>query len=343
MTGGTNHFCTYCDQGYAARLVCLHASLLAQGEQFRLFVLCFDEVTEAVVTGLADPTLIGIPLRDLLAADSEYAAVRSKRTKVEFYFTATPVLVRYCLGLDPEARRMTYLDSDLFFFGPASVVFAVQGEASIGIVAHRFPARLSGLLKWGTYNVAWVSFRRDQDGLACREWWRERCLEWCHDHIDQGRFADQGYLDEFPRRFGGVRILNHPGINAAPWNMHEVRITEKAGHLYVDDLPLLFYHFQGIRELVPGWFEPGLRAYRTKLLRQLRALVYLPYLEKLVVIQRQLQLKHGISPCFGYQRLPAGKLWRERWERFVARWLLPGYRGLRGQLLHCPVPRPPRA
>lgn len=331
-----NHFCTYCDQGYAARLLCLHDSLRAQGQPFRLEVLCFDQATEAVVANVNSPMLVAIPLQELLLADPEYAAARSSRSKVEFYFTSTPVLVRYCLMRDPGIQGMTYLDSDLYFFGAASLVFAEQGDASVGIVPHRFPSRLSELNKHGIYNVAWVSFRRDAAGLACVEWWRERCLEWCHDYLDQGRFADQGYLDEFPRKFPGVRILGHAGINAAPWNMDEKEIVSRSGRLYLNDQPLLFYHFQGIRELLPGWFELGLKSYQTNLTPELRHLIYLPYLRKLMAVQRGLRETHGIMPQLGFQRLPAGKSWRERWGRIVARWLMPRYRRYRGQLLHCP-------
>lgn len=330
-----HYFCTYCDQGYVARLICLHDSLLAQGDSFRLYVLCFDDVTQRVVTEMKQPTLIGISLEEFLAAEPDYAAVRSKRTKVEFYFTATPVLVRYCLGLVPEAGQMTYLDSDLYFFGPPSAIFAEQGDASIGIVPHRFPDRLAHLLKWGVYNVAWVSFRRDRDGMACLEWWRVKCLEWCHDHIDQGRFADQGYLTEFPKRFGGVRVLDHPGINAAPWNMDEVRIAREGSNILVNDHGLLFYHFQGIREISPGWFEAGLRSYKGKLTPALRDIIYLPYLAKLVRIQSRLQATYGIAPLLGFQRLPSGTSLQNRWDRFFMRRLLPLFRRLRGQLLHC--------
>ena len=123
--------------------------------------------------------------------------MRSQRSRVEFYFTSTPVLVRHCFAREAAAERMTYLDADLFFFGPASAVFAEQGDASVGIVPHRFLAHLAAQSEHGTYNVAWVSFRRDADGLACLDWWRERCLEWCYDRVEDGRFADQGYLDEY--------------------------------------------------------------------------------------------------------------------------------------------------
>jgi hypothetical protein len=331
-----NYFCTYCDAGYAARLLCLHDSLQSQGEPFRLLVLCFDAETEAVVRAPGRPSLVAASLAEVLLADPEYAAVRAQRTPVEFYFTTTPVFIRYCLNREPAAGQMTYLDSDLFFFGPASAVFAEQGGASVGIVPHRFPARLAARLVYGTYNVAWVSFRRDQDGLACLAWWRERCLEWCHDYVEQGRFADQGYLDEFARRFGGVHVLDHPGINAGPWNMDDVRIHAEAGQVQVNDRPLLFYHFQGIRELTPGWFAPGLREYQVRLSPELRDLIYRPYLEKLAATQRRLQREHGIAPRFRYQRLNVGQTARERWERFKARWLLPAYLRLRGQLVHAP-------
>jgi hypothetical protein len=51
-----HRFCTYCDQGYAARLLCLHASLVAQGEPFVLEVLCLDAETEAVLRAAGGPS-----------------------------------------------------------------------------------------------------------------------------------------------------------------------------------------------------------------------------------------------------------------------------------------------
>jgi hypothetical protein len=328
-----HRFCTYCDQGYAARLLCLHASLVAQGEPFVLEVLCLDAETEVVVRAAAGPSLVAIPWDEVLQGDPAYAAVRAQRSPVEFIFTTTPVLVRHCLARNPTAERITYLDADLYFIGPASAVLAEQGEASIGLVPHRFPPHLRERERYGTYNVAWVSFRRDATGLACLDWWRERCLEWCHDRVEAGRFADQGYLDEFPRRFEGVKILDHPGINAAPWNMAGVPVAVAGPAVQVAGRPLLFYHFQGIREVSAGWFEPGLRQYQTPLSPALRTLIYEPYLRQLSQMQRRLQVEHGIAPRFSHQRLNAGGSWRDGWERFKARWVLPYLGRVRGQLV----------
>ncbi|MEO7412911.1 MAG: hypothetical protein ABIZ81_06100 [Opitutaceae bacterium] len=332
------YFCTYCDQGYAARLLCLHQSLQETGEPFRLLVLCFDSAMEKVVAAAGHASLVAIPLTEVLAADPAYAAVRGQRTRVEFYFTATPVFVRHCLARELAADRMTYLDADLFFFGPISAVFAEQGDASVAIVPHRFPSRLKHLEKNGIYNVAWVSFRRDANGLACLAWWRERCLEWCHDFVDRGRYADQGYLDEFPWRFAGVKVLHHPGIDLAPWNVDGAALTHREGKLQVDGRPLIFYHFQGLRELLRGWFDPGLLFYSSTMTAELRHFVYQPYLQKLMLWQERLERDHGIVPRRGYHRLTAGNSWSDRWTRFAARWLLPVYRLLRRQLVHAKAP-----
>lgn len=329
-----NYFCTYCDSGYAARLLCLHGSLVAQGEPFVMHVLCFDAETETVIKAAGSPWLEPVALDEVLRADPDFAAVRAQRSKVEFYFTATPVFVRYCLDQAPAAERMTYLDSDLFFFGPASAVFIEQGDASVGIVPHRFPPRLKHLEKNGVYNVAWVSFRRDSDGLACLAWWRERCLEWCHDRVEGARYADQGYLTDFPGRFAGVRVLQHPGINVAPWNIDGVRLERRDGMLRIDRKPLLFYHFQGLRELLPGWFDPGLKFYSSQMTPALRDFVYRPYLRMLMAAQEHLARDHGVAPQRGYHRLTEAGSWRARVDRIVVRWLLPIARLLRGQLLH---------
>lgn len=329
-----NHFCTYCDQGYAARLLCLHESLRAQGVTVRLHVLCFDAITEAVVRAVGDDNLLAIPLAELLRADPEFAAVRPRRTLVEFFFTATPVLVKYCFEHEPTAERMTYLDADLFFFGSPEAVLAEQGDASVGLVPHRFPESLRERLVYGTYNVAWVSFRRDRDGLAAVAWWRERCLEWCHDRVENGRFADQGYLDEFPRRFGGVRVLNHPGMNTAPWNITGARVERRDGRMEIDGQPLYFFHYQGIREVLPDWYDPGLKGYGVALTHELRDWVYAPYLEKLVATQRSLEREHGVARRIGFDRLKTGATWRERWERVRGRWVVPRVRRWCGELLH---------
>ena len=70
---------------------------------------------------------------------------------------------------------------------------------------------LSHLEQFGRFNVGMVSFRNDVAGLACLSRWREKCIEWCYDRVEDGKFADQGYLDDWPTEHEGVVVLDMQG------------------------------------------------------------------------------------------------------------------------------------
>jgi hypothetical protein len=110
----------------------------------------------------------------------------------------------------------------------------------------------------GVYNVGLVAFRRTPDGLTALRWWRERCLEWCFDRIEAHRYGDQKYLDDWPERFAGVAVLEHRGGGAGPWNVGSHRVHLRAGVVFVDAAPLLFYHFSLLRALTPWLWDTGL-------------------------------------------------------------------------------------
>ena len=112
-------------------------------------------------------------------------------------------------------------------------------------------------------------------------WWRERCLEWCHDRVEDGRFADQKYLDDWPTRFRSVVVLQHKGAGLAPWNVSGSELRDEAGNVLVDNQPLIFYHFHHLRRLTSYLVDPGLDDYGARMGATLRKRVYAPYLREL--------------------------------------------------------------
>jgi hypothetical protein len=207
---------------------------------------------------------------------------------VEYYFTSTPSLPLYMFQQSPAAEVITYLDADLCFFSDPAPLFGELGAGSIGLTAHRFPPRLRQLEATGIYNVAWLSFRRDTAGLAALQWWRERCLEWCFDRLEPTRFADQKYLDDWPARFPGVVVLQHPGANLAPWNFDAHRLSGTPDRVRVDDQPLIFFHFHGLKQPAAWLYDANVSNYQTRFSAPLRRLVYRPYIRALEAARRQL-------------------------------------------------------
>ncbi len=224
---------------------------------------------------------MAIPIAELERHDPELAATRPTRNRIEYYFTTTASLCRYVLDRHPEIDLLTYLDTDLYFFSSPDPLFEELEGYSVGIIEHRFRPILRRYLRFGTYNVGWVTFRRDSDGEACLDWWRERCIEWCYDRVEDERYADQRYLDEFPARFRRVCVVRHPGANVAPWNAANHRIAESNGRVTVGGAPLVFFHFSGVKELLSWLYRTDFGAYLTSLRGVVRCSVYRPYIAEL--------------------------------------------------------------
>ncbi len=283
-----NYFCTYFDKGFVRRAVALHSSLEAhmRGE-FKLYALCFDDIAFKSVSELELNNFIPISLEELLDADRPLANVRKNRSAVEFYFTSTAAFTLYLMNRFSEIDRLTYLDADIFFFSSLSPIFRESQNASISIVEHRYAPNLKGYDKNGVYNVSWVGFRRDEDGMAALRWWRERCLEWCYDRHEDGKYADQKYLDDWPARFNNVHVIKHIGANLAPWNIGNYEIGFNEMTPTVNAQPLIFFHFHGLKKLGKKLYDPHLSPYGVRLDKILLDKIYLPYIRTIESLQEQ--------------------------------------------------------
>lgn len=275
-------FCTYFDVNYLGRGLALLESLRSTTPDFSLHVLCLDDATADHLAGRALPEVRLTRLVELEAADPDLLATKGTRSRVEYFFTAGPAFMRYLLDLDSSLSLLTYLDSDLYFFASPEPLFdeALAADAATVIVGHRFPARLKHLEETGRYNVAWVSFRRDTDGLASLDYWRAACIDWCYDRVERDRYADQKYLEEFPNRFPRVHELQHLGADAAPWNLSSASISQRDGRFFAGGQPLIFFHFQGLKSPFPGVIDLHLEPYGERATPPLRRM-YQQYLARL--------------------------------------------------------------
>jgi hypothetical protein len=275
------YFCTYFDHRFLPRALALVESLRAWCSEFRLWALCMDDAGYDAMRRLALPEVELISLPELECGDPALLAARDNRSRLEYYFTCTPSLPLHVLRHCPEVELLTYLDADLFFFADPEPLFAQLGDGSVGIIPHRFSRRVEDRARFGIYNVGWISFRRDPDGLACLRWWRERCLEWCYARVDGDRYADQKYLDQWPSRFRNVRILEHKGANLGPWNLASNRVAERDGRVWVDDEPLLFFHFSSFLRVAPWLYNTNLSSWHVRPYTTVRRRVVGPYIAAL--------------------------------------------------------------
>ena len=272
------NFCTYFDHRYLAQGLALYQSLKDHSFPFQLWVLCLDDECHQALLSLGLKGMQLIRLKEFEEQDEELLKAKQNRSPVEYYFTCTPSLPLFIFKHFPQVQRVTYLDADLFFFSNPAPLFEAMDGGSIALIEHRSRNK-KFLERYGTYNIGWLSFRRDERALGCLQEWRRQCLEWCYDRIEPGRFADQKYLDDWPTRYEGVVVLGHKGANLAPWNVSRYRIHSKGGAVRVDEVPLIFFHFhilKGFLGWICSWGRSGILKRPSKEIRQL---IYAPYLE----------------------------------------------------------------
>lgn len=252
------NLCTYFDERYLPRALTLYDSLVEFSESFHLYALCLDEASFEYFRENPLPTVTPISVAMLEQGTPNLAACKQGRSVVEYYWTCGPAFMLYLLSTYPSIDQISYIDADtMFFSSPDPLIEEIAGH-SVSIVAHRFSPAHRFREKFGKYNVGWLTFRRDEQGLRALHWWSERCIEWCFDRVEANRFGDQKYLDQFPELFPGVHVIQHKGVNVGPWNIGNHTVSEEGDRIYIDDQPLVFFHFHGFKQVKRWLYDANL-------------------------------------------------------------------------------------
>lgn len=229
-------FCTITTKYRLHQCVAMYHSLKRCLPKAVMAVLAVDAESEKALNALKLPELTVIPAGQL--EDEELKAIKAERNSSEYCWTLKPVLLLYLYEVFREYSIFAYIDSDLFFFDNPLKLFRGLEGWSVILTTHKVNRRANG---------GFVAFSRSIHGYKALKWWRDRCLEWCYSYNDNGRFADQGYLDFMRKRFKGVIYLDMPGANVATWNYFNYEFSLRGRHIYADKGRLIFFHFSGLR------------------------------------------------------------------------------------------------
>lgn len=297
----SSQFITCFDRNYLYKGLALYRSLERHAGDFTLRIVCFDAETREILSQLKLARAKLVTESELDAFDPQLAAARADgRTRVEYFWTSTPVLPRLVFAQEPSAEVATYLDADLFFYSSTAPMLDELDGRSVLIHEHRFHVADAPMLEHGRFNVGALMFRRDPTGEAALALWREQCLAWCHARVENGKFGDQLYLDDWPRLYGErLAIAAHPGIGLGPWNLRSARVVP-GDPPTVEGKPVVFFHFHGLQMLSRRMFE-HVRSFPVTPLQ--RAAIYVPYVRALRDAMREIG---EVAPHFSEGFAPTG-------------------------------------
>lgn len=243
MADSVEHYVTLFDSTFLPFGLCLHESLRKHAGPFHLWVVCVDQAVFEQLTRIAlpDVTLIGLPEVETQGL----LQVKPGRTRGEYCWTLTPFTPQFVFDRDPAVSRVTYVDSDLYFFESPVAIFEefVNSGKHVLITEHAYDPAYDYTQDSGRFCVQFMTFRRTPQAAAVMEYWQAQCLEWCYDRVEPGRFGDQKYLDEWPQRHAdSVHVLSMVDKTVAPWNAR--LFYRRDGSLWP-----AFFHFHGFRLL----------------------------------------------------------------------------------------------
>jgi hypothetical protein len=277
------NFCTLFDSNYAAKGLVMYSSLLKHCENFHLYIFAFDDLLYDFLKSEKLNHITVISLNEF--ENEELLRVKPTRTKAEYCWTSTSSTISYCFdkfGLD----NCTYLDADLYFYSNPVVLIEEMGDNDVLITSHRYTPQFDVSSEAGKYCVQFMTFKNTLNGLKVLNWWKNACIDWCYARVEDGKFGDQKYLDDWTTRFEGVHELEHLGGGVAPWNMQQYCFTQNGKEILGKEITtrkefkLIFFHFHAIysykKVIVREFYYEGY-----PLDSETRRLLYTPYTKQL--------------------------------------------------------------
>ena len=229
------NYCTYFDIKYIRQGLALHESMERHCQPYHLWILALCDDTWKLLTRHLLPNVTVVNLNAIETAKLE--AARPTRTWQEYIWTLTGTWMVWVMRRN-ELDHINYMDADCYFFSDPQPVFDEIGDAPLGITPHRFPPHRKHFEVNGLFNVGLVYANRQ--GLPCLEEWAAQTIEWCYNRSEDGKYADQKYLDEWPEKWG-AHSIQHLGANLAPWNQEQYEYTIQDRLLWVNTHPAMEY------------------------------------------------------------------------------------------------------
>lgn len=227
----------------------MYQSLLKHCENFQLFIFAFDDATYQFFSAKKYPKVTVISLSDF--EDSELLRIKPTRSAGEYCWTCTASTILYAIekfNLD----NCTYVDADMqFYLNPISIWNEAKSKSVI-ITSHNYTTKYDQSKESGIYCVQFVGFRNDANGMKVLKWWRNACIDWCYARIEDSKFGDQKYLDDWTTRFEGVHVVENPGAGVAPWNCQQYSFKNVNNDLTGIEnstekkFDVVFFHFHGL-------------------------------------------------------------------------------------------------
>jgi hypothetical protein len=240
---------TTCSANHLAQAKSLGDSLLLFNPGYKLMIGLVDKLDNRVDPGFYYPHhLVEVDALHI----SEFAEMYHRYTTLELNCALKCFFLHYALGTyQPDI--LFFLDSDILVFDSFKFLEEQLIDHSILISPHitepypndKHRPQEKEILKTGIFNGGFLGLRNDENSHALLDWWRPRMVDQCYERPKEGLNVDQKWLELVPLYFKSVKVISHEGCNVAYWNLHQKEIRKQDNKYFVNNEPLIFFHYSG--------------------------------------------------------------------------------------------------
>ena len=288
----TRSYCTVFDKNYLFQGVALYESLTKFSRKFNLYVLCMDDVTYDTIQKLRSTYqyLSPISLNEIL--DEQITKIKERTTHGQFCWVCQPLICEYLIN-NLNVSMITYLEADSIFLNDPEILFDELAGYSVSLVAHNFSRGFDNSMDAGVFCTQFNVFKNDLNALKVLNYWKRCCF--LYDKDNPNEYPGQFHLNDWPK-FDGVRVIQHSGAGVAPWNIQHRVIKCKDEVFYVDNEPIIFFHFHQYGRLNDMRHELGTYPLSKNIVNS----IYCYYIKSLREAERKVK---EIVPYFNCRRL----------------------------------------
>ncbi|CAI9389574.1 hypothetical protein BACSP_02541 [Bacillus sp. T2.9-1] len=242
---------------YLVKGLAMYDSLVKQIDNFHLWICTMDQETNDVLSNLNLKNVTLVPIETI--ETQQLKELKQQRTLQEYCWTIKATLVEHLLATHSDIDHLFYCDSDIYFFSNPISVLDDFARYSVYLCRQRGTDLLEHF--HGQYQAGFIGFKNEKNSRKILNWWKKRCLEECSEIYNDERksWGDQLYLDRIPELFENIKVNKNPGINAAPWNLilnnTQQEVTMRETKVYIDNYPLMFFHFGSLLMLNENEFD----------------------------------------------------------------------------------------
>ncbi len=238
---------SYIDANYLPKfLICYNSLQKEFGDKFIMHLHCFDNTTYKI---LSEYNLPNLKLYNKEEFEIKEAVSQKQNKKsYEYYWTYTPIVLDQIMKKTRDDDLVVYMDTDMMFFNSPQVIFDELEDKDVLIQPNNFSVRE----RWqfdpiGYYCTSFNVFRNNENTRRIVDEWKAQCLTWCGSDFRTGQFGDQKYMDYWRDEYAKIREVTVVGANIAPWNIHKYDISTRNGRVFVNNNPLIYYHFHAFK------------------------------------------------------------------------------------------------